>query len=540
MAVVLAAGAAQAAPTRAVPPRTLATEAFRPQYHFSPRRNWLNDPNGLVYFAGEYHLFYQYNPFGDRWGHMSWGHAVGTDLVHWQELPVAIAEDPDYMIFSGSVVVDADNSSGFGVPGRTPLVAIYTGSQRGSARIQNQQLAYSLDRGRTWTKYPANPVLDLGLREFRDPKVFWHAATHEWIMVAVLSDRKQVTFFSSPDLRQWRHVGDFGPAGAIDGNWECPDLFELPVMGAHGGSRWVLKVDVFKSAAAGSGAQYFVGHFDGRSFIAEPDDAGHVVDYGRDFYAAASWAHLPADDGRHVWIGWMNNHEYAKDIPTAPWRGVMSVPRSVSLRERAGAFSLVQAPVAELRQLRTHHWRLPAVRLAEPVPTTIAPRLDRAAEILATLRPGDAREAGLLLRVGGRERTVVGYDVAKQRLFIDRTQSGAVGFNDRFPGRHSAPLTMQDGRIKLHILLDHSSLEVFANDGELVMTEQIFPASGSLGLRAYAQGGTATLDSLELWDLQAARPHYEKRHRQTGLCSVHSVCGHPVRGQPGRDGRSGR
>jgi fructan beta-fructosidase len=502
--------ASRAASTRAVPMPAVSSEFFRPQYHFSARRHWLNDPNGLVYFEGEYHLFYQYNPFGDRWGHMSWGHAISSDLVHWHELPVAIPEDPDTMIFSGSVVVDAGNTSGFGSDGRTPLVAIYTGFQRSAAGLQNQQLAYSVDRGRTWTKYAGNPVLDLGLKEFRDPKVFWYAATQEWLMVAVLADQKKTTFFASPDLKHWRHVGDFGPAGAVDGAWECPDLIELPVTGAQGGSRWLLKVDVFESQVAGAGAQYFVGDFDGRAFTALPGETGRVVDWGRDFYAAASWAHLPASDGRHVWIGWMNNHEYAQDIPTAPWRGAMSVPRSLSLRERDGSFELLQSPVAELESLRMNHRRLVGVRLTDTdidraTSTSVVPRLSASAEILATLRPGDSSETGLLLRVGGRERTVVGYDVASRRLFIDRTHSGATGFSDRFPGRQFAPFELDHGELKLHILLDRSSIELFAGDGELVMTEQIFPAPTSVGLHAYARGGTASLASIDLWDLKSAR-----------------------------------
>jgi fructan beta-fructosidase len=493
----------------------MGSEAYRPQYHFSAQRHWLNDPNGLVYFEGEYHLFYQYNPFGNRWGHMSWGHAVSKDLVHWHELPVAIPEDSDTMIFSGSVVVDADNTSGFGSEGRTPLVAIYTGFQRNGAHLQNQQLAYSVDRGRTWTKYAGNPVLDLGLTEFRDPKVFWYAVTHQWIMVAVLSDEKKTTFFASPDLKQWRHVGDFGPAGAVDGAWECPDLMELPVQGAQGGSRWLLKVDVFKSQVAGAGAQYFVGDFAGHAFTALPGDTGRVVDWGRDFYAAASWADLPASDGRHIWIGWMSNHGYAQDIPTAPWRGAMSVPRSLALRERDGSFELLQSPVAELMSLRQNHRRLTDVRLDGvrssaagydgATSTSVVPRLRASAEILATLRPGDSSEMGLLLRVGGHQRTVVGYDVAQRRVFIDRTHSGATGFSDQFPGRHSAPFELDHGELKLHILLDRSSIEVFAGDGELVMTEQIFPAPTSVGLRAYARGGTASLAALDAWDLKSAR-----------------------------------
>src|SRR5687767_3125988 len=227
-------------------------EPWRPQFHFTPATNWMNDPNGMVYYDGEYHLFYQFNPFGEVWGHMSWGHAVSRDLVHWEHLPVALHEENDVMIFSGSAVVDWYNTSGFGTPWNPALVAIYTGH---SETEQTQNLTYSTDRGRTWSKYESNPVIAIGERDFRDPKVFWHEPSRQWIMVTVLSDQHKVRFDGSTDLKHWSYLGDFGPAGATDGQWECPDLFALPVEGETGLTKWVLKVDVLK----GTGAQYFVG-----------------------------------------------------------------------------------------------------------------------------------------------------------------------------------------------------------------------------------------------------------------------------------------
>ena len=493
-------------------PGSPSTDAYRPAYHFTPARNWINDPNGLVYLDAEYHLFYQYNPFGDRWGHMSWGHAISRDLVHWQELPVAIPEDQDYMIFSGSIVVDERNTSGFGKDGGAPLVAVYTGYQRSAAKIQNQQLAYSNDKGRTWTKYAGNPVLDLGLTEFRDPKVFWYAPSSEWIMAAVLSDLRKVTFYGSKDLKAWHHLGDFGPAGAVDGAWECPDLFAVPVTNSPADTRWVLKVDVFKSTkAGGSGAQYFVGIFDGQTFIEEPGGTAQPVDYGKDFYAAASWSNIPASDGRHLWIGWMNNHAYAQDTPTAPWRGAMSVPRVVSLRRTGTGYEILQSPVEELARLRSHHLRLANVPLmgrhrTDSASTAIASKPENSQELLTTLCAGDAQEFGLKLRVGPHEQTVISYNIESQRLFIDRTHSGRIDFSDEFAGRQSAPVALTDGCISLHVLLDRSSVEVFAGNGERVLTEQIFPAATSTGLRAYAKGGTAVVRSLDLWDLAPMRP----------------------------------
>ncbi len=250
--------------------QALYREPFRPQFHFTPQRNWMNDPNGMVFYDGEWHLFYQYNPLGDRWGHMSWGHAVSRDLVRWEHLPLALAEADGIMIFSGSAVVDWKNTSGFGADGKPPLVAIYTGHREGR---QDQRLAYSNDRGRTWTNYAGNPVLDVKMADFRDPKVFWHEGSSSWVMTVALAKEQKVHFYTSPDLKAWRYVGEFGPAGAIDGLWECPDLFPLPVRG--GGVKWVLIVNINPGGpAGGSGCQYFVGEFDGATFTPDPLPAG--------------------------------------------------------------------------------------------------------------------------------------------------------------------------------------------------------------------------------------------------------------------------
>ena len=248
---------------------TLYHEAYRPQFHFTPAQNWMNDPNGLIYYKGQYNLFYQYNPAGTTWGNMSWGHAVSTDLVHWKQLPVAIPQDTSEMVFSGSVVNDATNSSGLGTTANPPLVAVYTSAYKATGK-QAQSLAYSLDGGVTWTKYSGNPVLDLGSQNFRDPKVFWYQPTQSWLMTVALSDQHKVSFYSSKDLKAWTHLSDFGPAGATGGAWECPDLFPLPVDGNAANTKWVLVVNQNPgSIAGGSGAQYFVGDFDGTTFTSD-------------------------------------------------------------------------------------------------------------------------------------------------------------------------------------------------------------------------------------------------------------------------------
>lgn len=322
--IVLAAFVVVYAPS-ALPASNTYEEPWRPQFHFSPEKNWMNDPNGMVFFDGEYHLFYQYNPFGNKWGHMSWGHTVSRDLVHWEHLALAIPETNAVMAFSGSAVVDTLNTSGFGSPGKPPLVAIYTGHHT-DRPLQNQFIAYSTDRGRSWTPYPGNPVLDIGAADFRDPKVFWHEPSGRWIMVVSWPVERKVRFYASPNLKEWSHLSDFGPAGSTTGIWECPDLFPLQVEdGEKGEESWVLVVNVGSGApAGGSGCQYFVGDFDGTRFTRSSSpgrrSAGPPLwaDFGRDFYAAVSWSDVPKRDGRRLWLGWMSNWEYAQDVPHRP------------------------------------------------------------------------------------------------------------------------------------------------------------------------------------------------------------------------------
>lgn len=502
------AGGAERRP-RAEPPDAVSyAELFRPQFHFTPARNWMNDPNGLVYFDGEYHLFYQYNPLGDTWGHMSWGHAVSPDLVHWRHLPVALPEADGIMAFSGSAVVDRSNTSGFGRRGVPPIVAVYTG-HRVSDKNQAQYLAYSTDRGRTWTRYAGNPVLDIHSTEFRDPKVFWYAPTKRWVMVVALSAEHRVRFFGSPDLKQWTELGEFGPAGGTGGVWECPDLFELAVDGAPNERRWVLVVNINPGGVAGgSGCQYFVGSFDGTRFVPDAGSAeggARWVDYGKDFYAAVSWSGLPPSDGRRILIGWLNNWEYGQQIPTSPWRSAQSLPREVRLRRDGDSVRLIQRPVAELARLRGVHTRLSNAIVAEGRDPLSGRRVDGdTLELVATLEVGTAREVGMKVRSGEGEETLVGYDVARGEAFVDRTRSGRVDFNPGFAGRHAGPLALEHGRVTLHVFVDRSSVEVFAGDGRLAITDQIFPSAASRGVALYTKGGKARLVALDVWRLRSA------------------------------------
>jgi fructan beta-fructosidase len=417
-------------------------ERYRPQVHFSPAKNWTNDPNGLIYHNGRYHLFFQHNPFGADWGHMSWGHAVSRDLFDWRELPVAIPEDHEAMIFSGSIVSDDANTSGFGTAENPPLVAIYTAHQP-QTEIQAQHIAYSLDQGLTWTKYAGNPVIALAMKDFRDPKVI--RCDDHWLMVVARSAERQVAFYRSHDLKQWRETGRFGPAGAVDGVWECPDLIRFDE-----GGRWLLKVDASPlKPGSGCGGQAFIGRFDGTAFSA---DANLPLDLGEDYYASASWNGLPA--GRHIAIGWMANPRYAGQQPTAPWRGAMSIPRELSLRGN----TLLQTPVRELARLERNR------RTVEPGLLFAAGAHDPARRLrlkggVFTLEVRDAEAAILTVRSDGT------------RLAVARLAPAL----PTFVSQHSLPLAVGD----LDVIFDRASVEVFANGGERTISELMFPRTGA-------------------------------------------------------------
>lgn len=308
---------------------------LQPRYHYAPAANWLSDPNGLVHQAGEWHMFYQYNPHGEEWGHMSWGHATSPDLAHWQEHAPALLEDERHMIYSGSAIIDRNGTAGFG---RDAMIAIYTGCEHAPAKRQVQCLAWSNDKGRNWSKYSGNPVLDRGLADFRDPNVIWHEASGQWVMTVALSEENRAVLYGSANLRDWKELSEIPTLGAPGHLWECPMLIELPVLGERD-TRWIFKVDIL-SGARGSGALYLVGQFDGQRFM--PEGGWEVADMGTDFYAAIAW-HEPRDDlGRPCWIGWLANHAYQRQLPRQGWRGAMSLPRRLSLRREGARLLLVQ------------------------------------------------------------------------------------------------------------------------------------------------------------------------------------------------------
>jgi fructan beta-fructosidase len=826
-----------AAPGLAAPIPAAYDQTYRPQFHYSPAKNWMNDPNGLVFYQGQYHLFYQYNPLGNTWGNMSWGHAVSPDLVHWKELPVAIPYDDTELVFSGSAVVDKDNTSGFGTKANPPLVAIYTSAYKNKP-IQAQSLAYSTDGGTTFTKYAGNPVLDIGSGEFRDPKVFWYAPAKAWRMVVVKATEHKVSIYSSPNLKDWTHLSDFGPAGAVGGVWECPDLFPLAVDGNTSNIKWVMVVNLNPGGiAGGSGGQYFVGDFDGTTFTSDdpatytpptgtvledfestgfapwtttgaafgdgptagnapgqggvsgylgdklansfnggdgtigtlsspeftitssylnflvgggnhPHVAGtvlngtppsgpvfadfegttwgtgwtatddftnagpvagtigdqqpvsgylgdklvntfldhdlstgtitsptftvnsdyidllvgggnhpftanpspgseptavnlvvggnvvatatgqdnetlnwvawntaswqgqqaqiqiidnntggwghinvdnivfspeaaipvstetavnllvngkvvrtatgpnsehldwanwdvrdlagqtatiqivdnntggwghilvdqftfadapalsateraHWLDYGRDFYAGVTFNNVP--NGRRIMIAWMNNWQYGGSIPTDPWRSAMSVPRELNLERIGGATELTAKPVQQLKALRqSQPFTAGKQRLLQGTTTLGQGARGDTVEILAEFKAQDAEKFGLNVRTGNGQQTVVGYDVNRDGIYVDRTKSGNVAFNATFPSVEFAPLKVENGIVTLRVLVDRSSVEVFADRGQRTITDQIFPDRDSKGIQLFSTGGRAELNKITIWQLQSA------------------------------------
>lgn len=506
-------------------------EAYRPQLSYSPARNWMNDPNGLVYHDGVYHLFYQYNPNDKVWGDMSWGHAVSADLVHWSELPVALQVEKNgrgsitQSFYSGSAVLDHANSSGLGLDGQAPLVLIYTSVHPVAMTLangrqvregqQSQSLAYSQDGGASWTKYAGNPVIDLppaadqdAYRDFRDPKVFWYAPENKWVMVAVLATLHKAVLYSSSDLIHWEFMSEFGPAAAVGGVWECPDLFPLLVDGDPAHSKWVLIINLNPGGAAGgSGAQYFIGQFDGTTFWRQSGDAVLWLDHGPDFYAAVTWNDAPG--GCRILMGWMSNWLYGQKVPTAPWRSAQSVARALALRTIDGRVRLVQWPVAAFDLLRRElllaadeaPLRAAAAALA-PVRTGGAP-----ADIELLLDPGTALHSGVMVHVGANgEQTVIGYDRVRGELYVDRTMAGDASFSPVFAARHSAPAALHDGTIRLRILVDAASVTVFAGAGEVALTSQVFPDPASDGIALFVEDGQATVRHLKIWALASIWP----------------------------------
>ncbi len=450
-------------------------EQYRPQFHFSPEKNWMNDPNGMVFFDGEYHLFYQHYPGGNVWGPMHWGHAVSTDLVTWKHLPIALYPDSLGMIFSGSAVIDNNNTSGFGTPEKPAMVAIFTqhlmeGEKAGKHDFQTQGIAYSLDRGRTWETYIGNPVIkNPGKHDFRDPKVFWHEPTKQWKMILAVKDH--IELYGSPDLKTWNYLSEFGnEMGAHGGVWECPDLFEMKVEG-NDQKKWVMLVSINPGAPnGGSGTQYFIGQFDGQKFMQDKEDL-LWLDYGKDNYAGVTWSNF--NDGRKLFLGWMSNWQYANVVPTTVWRSAMTVSRELKLEETPVGLRVTSYPVKELTALR-----MDSVTTAN----FLGSESEKSAEVIIDSASNEIEltilktksNAAFEIQFSNNKGEFIGIGVdTLNTIYLDRTKSGKQFSND-FEGKHYGKLNSMSDIIKLRLLLDASSIEVFVGDGA-VMTELFFP-----------------------------------------------------------------
>ena len=480
---------------------TANREKYRPAFHHTPRYGWMNDPNGMFYKDGRWHLYYQYNPYGSKWQNMTWGHSVSDDLVNWEHLPEAIRPNGLGSVFSGSCAVDHDNTAGFG---SDAVIALYTSA----GTSQMQSLASSTDDGLTFNIYPSNPVLTLE-SEARDPKVFWNDSTKEWNMILAHALDHEMLIFASPDMKSWTLQSSFGKGlGAQGGVWECPDLFELPVAGTDE-KKWVLLCNINPDGPfGGSGTQYFVGDFDGKTFKADTDAAGNVstkwLDYGKDHYATVTWSDAP--DGRRVALGWMSNWQYAADVPTMQFRSANTLPREMGLfRAPDGEVYASSAPSPELEALRG--------KLAAKVKKTTVGRKARSfalpsenggiCEILMDIEASKAKTVNVVFSNSQGEKVVMQYDPAAATLSFDRTQSGITDFSEGFPAVTVTPIHEASGRIALRIFVDRSSMEVFGNDGEFVMTNLVFPRTPYTALSVSAEGGNAKVENLRIYSLKS-------------------------------------
>ena len=483
-------------------------EKYRPQFHFSPETSWMNDPNGMVFYGGEYHLFYQYYPDSTVWGPMHWGHAISSDMVHWTHLPVALYPDSLGYIFSGSAVVDSGNTAGFGDDENPAVVAVFTYhdpklESAGSDLFQSQGIAYSTDRGRTWTKFSGNPVLpNPGIRDFRDPKVFKHEKSGKWIMILAVHDR--VHIYSSPDLKNWSFESEFGEkSGAHGGVWECPDLFPLNLEGSEE-TKWVMLVSINPGGPnGGSATQYFTGNFDGHSFTPDVNDE-KWLDWGTDNYAGVTWSGIPQTDGRRLFLGWMSNWNYATVVPTVTWRSAMTIPRELSLLHENGNYILISKPVSELKILRNNSEKLIRGNKEFSGELDISPdsiNLTRCEAIIEfDLAGTNTDTCGIILENTDGERFVAGYSVKERNIYVDRTRSGNSSFSERFSGIAEAPYKAGQ-KISMHLFIDASSAELFVDDGRLVITSLFFPACDFSKLKLFSKGGAATLGKAEIYEL---------------------------------------
>lgn len=472
-------------------------ETYRPVYHHTPVYGWMNDPNGMFYKDGVYHLYFQYNPYGSMWANMTWGHSTSTDLTHWTYEGTAIVPDAWGAIFSGSCVVDKDNTAGFG---KGAVVAFYTSAKSTPwGDVQSQSMAYSLDNGKTFIKYEHNPILTSTERDFRDPKVFWYAPGKHWVMMLAVGQEMQI--YSSGNLKEWKKESSFGAMqGAHGGVWECPDLVEVAVEGSKE-KKWVLICNLNPGGPfGGSAAQYFVGSFDGKKFVNESPTQTKWLDWGKDNYATVTWSNAPA--GRCIALGWMSNWQYANNVPTTQYRSANTLARDLTLYRVGGELYLKSKPSPEIKKARAEEKKIPTfeVKGNYEVASLLADNKG-AYEIEMTIENKGTSKIDFSLMNEKGEKVAMYYDVVRKQFVMDRSASGIVGFSRDFPAVTVAPVRNTD-QIHLRLFIDRSSVEAFGEEGEYVMTNLVFPAEPYNRMVFSSDKGSYIVKSMNVYRLQ--------------------------------------
>lgn len=472
-------------------------EMFRPVYHHTPVYGWMNDPNGMFYKDGVYHLYFQYNPYGSVWGNMHWGHSTSTDLMHWKFEGCAIVPDAWGAIFSGSCVVDHNNTAGFG---KGAVVAFYTSAKATPwGDIQMQSMAYSLDNGKTFTKYEGNPILTSSEKDFRDPKVFWYAPGKHWVMILAVGQHMEI--YSSVNLKEWKKESEFGAMqGAHGGVWECPDLVEIPVEGTRE-KKWVLICNLNPGGPfGGSAAQYFVGSFDGKKFVNESPTQTKWMDWGKDNYATVTWNNAP--DGRCIALGWMSNWQYANNVPTRQYRSANTLARDLTLYREGQELYLKSTPSVEVKKARGKKVSIPSFRVSEKHEmVNLFEEKQGAYEVEIVIQNAGASKIAFSLLNDKGEKVSMYYDLNRKQFVMDRSESGKVDFSKDFPAVTVAPANV-DKELTLRLFVDRSSIEAFGEDGKFVMTNLVFPSQPYVKMCFEADKNGYAVKTLNVYKLQ--------------------------------------
>lgn len=472
-------------------------ESFRPVYHHTPAYGWMNDPNGMFYKDGVYHLYFQYNPYGSVWGNMHWGHSTSTDLMHWKFEGCAIVPDAWGAIFSGSCVVDHENTAGFG---KEAVVAFYTSAKSTPwGDIQMQSMAYSLDNGKTFTKYEGNPILTSSEKDFRDPKVFWYAPGKHWVMILAVGQHMEI--YSSVNLKEWKKESEFGAMqGAHGGVWECPDLVEIPVEGTRE-KKWVLICNLNPGGPfGGSAAQYFVGSFDGKKFVNESPTQTKWMDWGKDNYATVTWNNAP--DGRCIALGWMSNWQYANNVPTRQYRSANTLARDLTLYREGQELYLKSTPSSEVKKARGKKVSIPSFKVSEKHEmVNLFEEKQGAYEVEIVIQNTGASKIAFCLLNDKGEKVSMYYDLNRKQFVMDRSESGKVDFSKDFPAVTVAPVNV-DKELTLRLFVDRSSIEAFGEDGKFVMTNLVFPSQPYVKMCFEADKNGYAVKSLNVYKLQ--------------------------------------